>query len=75
MNGNADETEYRPYLLQWIKYCEMAKMKQKEEYNIRINKNWKNTDKNDTKKLWKLINWKDKQPNNQTYHLAIISPP
>ena len=63
MNRNADETEYRPYLLQWIKYCEMAKMKQEEEYYIRINKNWKNTNKNETKKLWKLINWKDKQPN------------
>ena len=58
---DADETVYKPYLIKWANYNELAKMKEDEEYNVRINEKWKHANKHDPKKLWKLIDWKDKK--------------
>ena len=60
MDSNASQEEYIPYLEQYNKYRELAIIKQDEEFNTKTNNKWKNMNKNDTKKLWQCIDWKDK---------------
>jgi hypothetical protein len=48
-----------------------AYIKEKEEYNVRANTSWKYTAKNDPKKLWKKIDYKDKNNKSQNEKTGI----
>ena len=45
MTINAPETAYQPYLHEWTANYELAKQKQEEQYNIKINDKWKTVNK------------------------------
>lgn len=56
--GMSSSSNY--YWNQWIHFSHLARVKENEEYNCKFNKKWHNCDKNNSKKLWQLINWKEK---------------
>ena len=47
------------YLVNWIKFNNMALKAESNEINTKINKSWKNGWKN-PKKLWEMVDWKGK---------------
>ena len=50
---------YEPYLLNWMKFEGLASKAENDELNIQCNKSWKSA-KQDSKKMWNLIDWKGK---------------
>ena len=64
LEGKA-ETDYSIFLNTWLEAEKLAKIKKKEEMNMRVNESWKNC-KNDGKSLWKAIDWKGKSVKEKT---------
>ena len=60
-----EEELSKRYLEDWIKYEDMAQAAVYDELNIKCNKSWKNV-KNNSKKMWNLIDWKGKDQLNKT---------
>jgi hypothetical protein len=48
------------YYNAWVNNHEYALSKEKEEYNEKVNSQWKTMAKDNPKKLWKVIDYKDK---------------
>ena len=61
VESGASADVYTPYLFCWQQNKKYADSKETEEYNIKKNKNWKFLAKNDTKALWKAIEYKEKE--------------
>ena len=59
LNENKDPEKIQHYKELWIDTERIARKKQNEEYNTKVNKKWANSTKN-SKELWKLIDWKGK---------------
>ena len=57
MNSNAAEDQISFYSKQWIKFEKLTSLKLNEEYNIKVNKRWKDNIKSNPKRLWDLIDW------------------
>ena len=60
LNENADEMTYLPFLNRWICYQELACYKEEKEYNLKADNKWKSCVKSNSRKLWSLIDWRDK---------------
>ena len=59
-NSAPDETAMN-YLLTWRENIEYAKECEKKEYNTRRNDAWKHVAKDNPRKMWKVIDYKDKE--------------
>ena len=47
----------------WELNLKYAVIREKEEYNPKVNTLWPHMSKNDCQKLWKVINYRDKHTN------------
>ena len=56
----APEEEINNVAKQWWEYRSLASEMEKKEYNTQINKKWSHCRKNDSRKMWKMIDWKGK---------------
>ena len=50
-----------PYLIRWHENERFAYLKEDEEYNIKKNKNWKYVSKSNSREMWKLIDYNEKE--------------
>ena len=57
-NNNLDQTAV--YYKTWESTLAYAAVKEREEYNTKVNISWRFTSKNNPKKLWKMIDYDDK---------------
>ena len=57
-SSNDDHTAAEHYRREWLAYHEIAIRKEEEELSDAKVKRWRYLVKNDTKKLWKYIDWK-----------------
>ena len=61
---NTDTHAAEHYHAEWLKYLDAAMQKEKEEMSSVEERKWKYLIKNDTRKFWKMIDWKG-CPNNK----------
>ena len=54
---NEDSAKQLEYYKNWEKNLQYAKIKENEEFNVRMNSSWKYMSKNDPRKMWKAINY------------------
>ena len=58
---NDNDTTHLSYFECWKNNVNYAIIKEKQEFNIRRNRSWQHTSKNDPKKMWEMINYKDEK--------------
>ena len=51
--------EAEPYFLEWDRNQSFAAIKEEEEFNAKVNPSWKFLAKNDPKRMWKRVDYKD----------------
>lgn len=73
LNDNASYDAIYPYLIEWQLNLKYGKKKESDEFNCRVNKNWKFLQKNNSKLMWKKIAWKEKKCTNQAVDQSIIT--
>ena len=60
ING-VSSSESLPYLICWKQNEIFAKICENKEFNINANENWKSTSKKDPRKMWKKIDYNEKE--------------
>ena len=60
IKNDAPADEINNAAKQWWQYRSLAAEMEKKEYNTRVNKTWSHCRKNDSRKMWKMIDWKGK---------------
>ena len=61
MEENRPDDQALQYLLTWQENKLLAAISEEKEYNIKINNSWKCISKKDPRKMWKSIDYKDKE--------------
>ena len=54
--------------MSWRENEQFAEDVEKEEYNSKVNKNWKYVAKTDSKSMWKMIDYKERNENEIKSH-------
>ena len=60
INSNAPSEEVTEAAMNWWNYQCLSKELEKKEFNTRVNKKWAHCRKNDSRQMWKMIDWKGK---------------
>ena len=58
INCNAPVDEINSVAHKWWDYNNLAQDMEKKEYNTTVNKKWVHCKKNDSRSMWKMIDWK-----------------
>ena len=58
LRTNAPPAEIAAVATQWWQYNQLTVEMEKKEFNVTVNRKWAHCSKNDTRKMWKMIDWK-----------------
>ena len=61
VEGDATDDQALPYLLTWQDNKIFADISERTEFNIKNNRSWKCVSKNDPRKMWKVIDYNNKE--------------
>ena len=59
VEDGVDEEQTLEYLLVWQENKQYAEISEKKEYNVKENVGWKSVSKDDPRKMWKMIDYKE----------------